>query len=83
MFHNSAWYLTSQRTKEVYTSPQLGKPWTKFADINVPVPSGMVSLQSLLGAPHAILLAVPPWYLHAICARCLCTQIPEDPFMYA
>jgi hypothetical protein len=60
VFHNSAWYLTSQRTKEVYTTPQLGQPWTKFADINVPVPSGMVSLQSPLGAPHVILLAVPP-----------------------
>jgi hypothetical protein len=41
IFHKGAWYLTNQRTSQVFTTPKLGDPWTVFANITTPTPGGM------------------------------------------
>ena len=33
IYHKGAWYATSQSTREIVTTPNLGGKWTKFADI--------------------------------------------------
>lgn len=32
--YNGAWYMTNQKTLEIYTTPRLGEPWTVFANVS-------------------------------------------------
>lgn len=35
VYHNGVWYLTDQPTIQIFTTPKLGQPWTKMADVNI------------------------------------------------
>ena len=36
LWHNGAFYVTTQQTREVWTTPALDQPWTLYANITVP-----------------------------------------------